>query len=91
MDLTTSQGTFIIFGVLIFMGAGFVWFFVPETKQLTLEEMDIVFGSSGVAAADQARMEQINREVGLDRKVRGEITPSSEKIASDVVEPTTKA
>lgn len=25
------------------MGAGFVWFFVPETKRLTLEEM-VSFG-----------------------------------------------
>jgi hypothetical protein len=73
------------------MGAGFIWFFVPETKRLTLEEMDIVFGSSGVAAADQERMEQINREVGLDRKIRGENTPPSEKVATDTIEPTTKA
>lgn len=29
--------------------------------------MDIVFGSSGVAAADQERMAQINAEIGLDR------------------------
>jgi hypothetical protein len=75
------------------MGAGFIWFFVPETKKLTLEEMDIVFGSSGVAAADQERMEQINREVGLDRKIRGENTPPSEneKIATDTIQPTSKA
>jgi hypothetical protein len=29
---------------------------VPETKRLTLEEMDLVFGSSGVAVADRERM-----------------------------------
>jgi hypothetical protein len=34
-----SYGTYLIFGILTFMGAGFVWFFVPETKRLTLEEM----------------------------------------------------
>jgi MFS family permease len=32
-------GTYIIFGVLTYLGAAFVWFFVPETKRLTLEEM----------------------------------------------------
>lgn len=32
-------GTYIIFGVLTYMGAAFIWFFVPETKRLTLEEM----------------------------------------------------
>jgi sugar porter (SP) family MFS transporter len=34
-----TYGTFILFGVIILLGAGFVWFFVPETKRLTLEEM----------------------------------------------------
>jgi hypothetical protein len=38
-----SYGTYLIFGILTFMGAGFVWFFVPETKRLTLEEM-VSFG-----------------------------------------------
>jgi hypothetical protein len=34
-----TYGTYILFGILTFMGAGFIWFFVPETKRLTLEEM----------------------------------------------------
>ena len=34
-----TYGTYLIFGILTFMGAAFVWFFVPETKRLTLEEM----------------------------------------------------
>jgi hypothetical protein len=47
--------------------------------------MDIVFGSSGVAAADQERMAQINREIGLDRAIHGGVTPPSEheKVAAD--------
>lgn len=66
-----SYGTFILFGILITMGGGFIWFFTPETSKLTLEEMDIVFGSSGVAVADQERMRKINEEIGLDERVRG--------------------
>jgi hypothetical protein len=58
---------------------------VPETKQLTLEEMDIVFGSSGVAAADQERMDQINREVGLVSRATGQVTPPSEKPVAETV------
>jgi len=30
---------------------------MPETQFLTLEEMDLIFGSSGVVGADQERME----------------------------------
>ncbi|KAK4141332.1 quinate permease [Dichotomopilus funicola] len=60
-------GTYIIFGLLTYLGAAFIWFFVPETKRLTLEEMDVVFGSEGTAAADFERMATINQEIGLTR------------------------
>jgi hypothetical protein len=51
-----SYGTYLIFGILTFTGAAFVWYYVPETKRLTLEEMDVIF----------ERMTEINREIGLD-------------------------
>ncbi|SPO06149.1 related to quinate transport protein [Cephalotrichum gorgonifer] len=60
-----TYGTYILFGVLTVLGAGFIWFVVPETKRLTLEEMDIIFGSEGAAQADFERMEEINAEIGL--------------------------
>lgn len=34
-----TYGTYILFGLLTYLGAVFIWFFVPETKRLTLEEM----------------------------------------------------
>lgn len=34
-----TYGTYILFGVLTYLGAAFIYFFVPETKRLTLEEM----------------------------------------------------
>ncbi|KAK0736021.1 general substrate transporter [Apiosordaria backusii] len=67
-----TYGTYILFGLLTYMGAAFVWFLVPETKRLTLEEMDIIFGSEGTAQADFERMEEINNEIGLTRILRGE-------------------
>ena len=36
--------------------------------------MDLIFGSSGVAAADRERMAQINREIGLTEKVHGSVS-----------------
>ena len=79
-----TYGTFILFGLLIFGGAAFIYFFFPETKGLSLEEMDVLFGSVGVAAADAERMREINREVGLDQAVRaGSIAAGGEKGAFD--------
>lgn len=60
-----SFGTFLFFGAFSFLGGLFVLFFVPETKGLTLEEMDEVFGSVGLAAADQERQEAIAQRLGL--------------------------
>jgi hypothetical protein len=81
-------GTYIFFGLITTLGAAFIAFYVPETKQLSLgkppspsfisassvqlsnalqtEEMDVIFGSEGVAAADFERQAEINREIGLD-------------------------
>ena len=60
-------GTFIFFGAFSFLGALFVLFFVPETKGLTLEEMDGVFGSSkGLAAEELERQAAINHRLGLN-------------------------
>ncbi|EHL01078.1 MFS general substrate transporter [Glarea lozoyensis ATCC 20868] len=72
-----SYGTYLVFGILTFIGAAFIWWFVPETKRLTLEEMDVIFGSEGTAQADFERMEEINKEIGLDRLTRniGQNTP----------------
>ena len=66
-----TYGTYIFFGLLTFGGAAFIWIFFPETKGLSLEEMDIIFGSVGIAAADAERMREINKEVGLEDAVRG--------------------
>ena len=63
-------GTYIFFGLLTFLGAAFIWIFFPETKGLSLEEMDVLFGSVGFAQADDERMREINREVGLEEVVR---------------------
>jgi len=71
MISSITYGTYLIFGILTGLGAAFVWFIVPETKRLTLEEMDVIFGSQGTAQADFERMAEINREIGLDALLAG--------------------
>lgn len=61
-----GYGTFIFFGLVCFLAAAFIYFMVPETKGLTLEEMDEVFGDeAGNAADDRARLDRIYTQLGL--------------------------
>lgn len=61
-----GYGTFIFFGAMCILGALFIYFVVPETKNLTLEEMDEVFGDeAGSAIEDRIRLLQIYTELGL--------------------------
>lgn len=81
----TQFGAFIFFGVITLIGAFYVYFFVPETKGRTLEEMDELFGSTGLAAADEERKHRIEREIGLLALLGDEDSGVEEsKIASDV-------
>jgi len=58
-------GTYIFFGAFTFLGALFIAFAFPETKGLSLEEMDVLFGSVGTAQRDNERWAEVHREVGL--------------------------
>lgn len=62
-----KYGTYIFFAAFSGMGGAFVYFLVPETKNKTLEELDVYFGGdkSSVAAADRERMDRINASLGL--------------------------
>ncbi|RMZ69333.1 quinate transport [Pyrenophora seminiperda CCB06] len=59
-------GTYIFFGLFTAMGAAFIFFFFPETKGLSLEEMDTLFGSVGTAEREKERWAEVHREVGLN-------------------------
>ncbi|KAJ5908503.1 sugar transporter [Penicillium taxi] len=62
-----KYGTYIFFAIFSAGGGIFVWYFAPETKDKTLEELDVFFGGSesGIAEADRLRMQRINEELGL--------------------------
>jgi hypothetical protein len=68
----TQFGAFIFFGAVTTVGVIWVYFMVPETKGRTLEEMDELFGEVGFAAADAARKERIENEIGLTALLNGE-------------------
>lgn len=53
--------TFSAFCVILIV---WVFFFVPETKGVRIEEMDKLFGGNQ-GSADMARMATIRRELGL--------------------------
>ena len=60
-------GTYIFFASFCGMGGIFVWLMVPETKNKTLEELDVYFGGddSSIAAADRERMRRIEESLGI--------------------------
>ncbi|KAI9924859.1 hypothetical protein ASPWEDRAFT_155105 [Aspergillus wentii DTO 134E9] len=64
MFKTLEWGTYIFFAG--FLAASIVWiyFFLPETKGVSLEEMDRVFGSHS-GAEDMQMLEQARQDVGL--------------------------
>lgn len=81
-----KYGTYIFFAAFCLIGGTFVYFFVPETKDKTLEELDIYFGGdeTGIAAADRARMQRINAQLGLERvdrpeELKGPVSETEEK------------
>lgn len=57
-------GTYIFFAAFLAVGIVWVWFFLPETKNATLEEMDRVFGSH-TGEQDAALLREAQRDVGL--------------------------
>lgn len=90
-DADMVLGAFIFFGALTFLGAGFIWFYVPETSRLTLEEMDTIFGSTGLVKSDADRMVQIQREVGLTALIHGNSQKASDDEEQEAQRPSEKA
>ncbi|KAJ5241287.1 Major facilitator superfamily domain general substrate transporter [Penicillium citrinum] len=62
-----KYGTYIFFAIFSGLGGLFIWKFAPETKDKTLEELDVFFGGAmdSIAEADRIRMQRINETLGL--------------------------
>ncbi|KAK4234591.1 regulatory protein GAL4 [Achaetomium macrosporum] len=64
-------GTYIFFAAFCLIALAFTFFFVPETKGKSLEEMDVVFGDV-VAQEEKTRLFDIAASVGLTEPIRPE-------------------
>ncbi|EEA19696.1 hypothetical protein TMatcc_009840 [Talaromyces marneffei ATCC 18224] len=62
-----QYGTYIFFAIFSLGGGFFIWQFFPETKDKTLEELDVFFGGDmgSIANKDRERMQRIYEELGL--------------------------
>ncbi|CAG8973945.1 hypothetical protein HYALB_00007474 [Hymenoscyphus albidus] len=64
MLATIGWGTYIFFAAFALLAFGFTYFFVPETRGKTLEDMDLVFG-------DTAAHEEKTRIMQIEAQLRG--------------------
>ncbi|THY57751.1 putative MFS monosaccharide transporter [Aureobasidium pullulans] len=82
--IDTSQfGAFIFFGCMCVLATLWVYFMLPETKGLTLEEMDELFGDAGFAQADLALKQRIEKDIGLTALLYGDDEPMmTDKVAA---------
>ncbi|KAI0645161.1 general substrate transporter [Trametes meyenii] len=65
----SASGTFLIFGVACLLGYLWSTYLVPETANVSLEEIDTVFGSSA-GREDLALRRQIEADLGLHELVQ---------------------
>jgi hypothetical protein len=69
-----QYGTFLFFGSSVVCGMIFSYFFLPETKGVALEDMDIMFSSKGFASqkrkALDATLAERREEVNTNRVAR---------------------
>jgi len=54
MVLGIKYGTFLFFGCCTVLAVAFAWFFIPETKGVQLEDMDLIFGPDVSVRAGKA-------------------------------------
>ena len=73
-----AWGTYIFFAVFLAAGFFWVWLYLPETKNRTLEEMDRVFGSHS-SEEDAQLLAEAQTDVGLTAFLNGSSDLKSEQ------------
>ncbi|KAI0880240.1 general substrate transporter [Annulohypoxylon maeteangense] len=59
MMTNITYGTFFFFGSFLVVGALVIFFFMPETKGLSLEEMSVLFNVKGLAITQRKKADEI--------------------------------
>jgi hypothetical protein len=75
MMTNITYGTFFLFGFSVLFGIVFSFAFIPETKGLSLEDMDILFNQSGFAFTWRKKTDKIIQErtdAGVDGNIAAE-------------------
>ncbi|EGW34172.1 putative sugar transporter, high affinity [Spathaspora passalidarum NRRL Y-27907] len=80
-----TYGAYIFLGLMCVFGAAYVFFFCPETKGRTLDEIDELFGdTSGVSKREGEIRNRILKEVGLLELIGLEELDSDKSKGGDV-------
>ncbi|KFZ13135.1 hypothetical protein V502_06758 [Pseudogymnoascus sp. VKM F-4520 (FW-2644)] len=96
MIQSIGWGTYAFFGIWCLIAAVWAWLVAPETKNVSFEEMDVLFGTK-MEATEEARKQEIKAEIALsagfsdsnglyeegDHKERGSILAKSELTTVD--------
>jgi hypothetical protein len=78
-----TYGTFLFFGCSLVVAMLVVILFMPETKGLSLEEMDILFSVSGLAYNKRAKADEVIGQMRAAEAVVGQVAGKGD---SDQVE-----
>jgi hypothetical protein len=74
MMTNITYGTFLFFGSSLVVGIFFVYFSMPETRGLSLEEMDILFNIPGLVNKKRAKADKIIEDIrAAEKLVAGEM------------------
>ncbi|KAL1995553.1 hypothetical protein VTN49DRAFT_1740 [Thermomyces lanuginosus] len=76
---TIKWGTYIFFAAFCLIAFLFTYFFIPETRGKTLEDMDLIFG-------DTAAHEEKERIVHIEAQLRGTPLVSDERLKEDIIQ-----
>lgn len=74
-----TYGTFLFFGSMTVIGALYVWFFLPETQGVSLEDMDALFSCKGFA---RQKMKQFDEFKAAEHTLQQEYKSQGEEVES---------